>query len=127
MVIIEESNFADDKDMLYILHRLCLATANADLRQDMNVEDEYYSAIENRDTAIMNRDKTIAENNKKIAENNKKIAEQNGKIAEQNGKIAEQASQLRSMAQTMLANGMNIETIASAMKISVAEANALLK
>lgn len=31
------------------------------LRQDMNVEDEFFSAIEHRDTAIMMRDKKIEE------------------------------------------------------------------
>ena len=134
MVIIEESKFEDDKDMLYILHRLCLATADADLRQDMNVEDEYYTAIEDRDTTIMRLDKTIAEQdgkiaeqNGKIAEQNGKIAEQNGKIAEQNGKIAEQASLLRSMAQTLLSNGMTIDNIANALNISIENVKNILE
>ena len=127
MVIIEESKFEDDKDMLYILHRLCLATADADLRQDMNVEDEYYTAIEDRDTTIMRLDKTIAEQDGKIAEQNGKIAEQNGKIAEQNGKIAEQASLLRSMAQTLLSNGMTIDNIANALNISIENVKNILE
>ena len=36
---IDESLYADDADMLYILHRLTSAAADAKLRQDMNVED----------------------------------------------------------------------------------------
>lgn len=43
--------------MEYIVNRLSMAAADSEMRQNMNVEDEYYSAIENRDTAIMNRDK----------------------------------------------------------------------
>ena len=112
MVIIEESKFKDDEDMLYILHRLCMATANADLRLDMNVEDEYYSAIEDRDTTILMKEKVIAK--------------QEGTIAEQKGTIAEQTSQLRSLVQTMLANGMTIDLIASSMNKTVEEVNSLL-
>ena len=41
------------------LRRLIMASADAQLRQDMNVEDEYFQAIEDRDTAIMSRDKVI--------------------------------------------------------------------
>ena len=47
--------------MKHIIHRLLSAASDAKLRRDMNVEDEYFSAIENRDTAIMMRDQKIAE------------------------------------------------------------------
>ena len=47
--------------MKHIIHRLLSAASDAKPRRDMNVEDEYFSAIEDRDTAIMMRDQKIAE------------------------------------------------------------------
>lgn len=63
---LDENTYAGDDNMEYIVHRLTEAAADSDMRQNMNVEDEYYSAIENRDTAIMNRDKKIKEQEKEI-------------------------------------------------------------
>ena len=68
---IDESEYEDDAEMMHIIHRLLAAAADAKLRQDMNVEDEYFLAIENRDTAIMQRDKLIKEQDKQIADQGK--------------------------------------------------------
>ena len=119
MLELDETMYEDDEEMLYILRRLTQAASDSKLRQDMNVEDEFFSAIENRDTAILARDKKIKEQNGKIAEQNGKIAEQNGKIAEQDNKIteldnelAEQKAVMRSFMEAMKKNGMSIEEIA---------------
>ena len=58
---VDEDKFNGDLEMMHILHRLITAASDSKLRQDMNVEDEFFSAIENRDTALMQKDKTIAE------------------------------------------------------------------
>ena len=58
---IEESEYEDDADMMYILRRLTAAAASARMRLDMDVEDEYYSAIEDRDTALMERERALQE------------------------------------------------------------------
>ena len=91
---IDEDLYADDEEMIYILHRLTSAAANAKMRQDMNVEDEYFSAIEKRDTEIMVRDKRIEEQEIKLAEQDYKLAEQDYKLAEQDHKLAEQDHKL---------------------------------
>ena len=119
MININEDAYENDDEMMYIVHRLTIAAANAELRQEMNVEDEYFSAIEDRDTAIMNRDKIIKEQNSQIAE-------QNSQIAEQNSQIATKDNQLRSVIKMMLRNGMKIDDIASAMSINTEDINALL-
>ena len=41
---IDEDKYADDNDMMYMLHKLTAAAANSEMRQDMNVEDEYCKA-----------------------------------------------------------------------------------
>ena len=91
---IDESIYEGDDDMMYVLRRLKEAASDNKLRHDMNVEDEYFSAIEHRDTVILMRDKVIAEQNTQIAEQNTQIAEQNTQIAEQNTQIAEQNTQI---------------------------------
>ena len=44
-----------------IVQRLVAAASDAKIRHDMNVEDEFFSVIEKRDTDIMLKDKKIAE------------------------------------------------------------------
>ena len=146
---VDEDKFNGDLEMMHILHRLITAASDSKLRQDMNVEDEFFSAIENRDTAILQRDKKIASQqeildsqdkkiatqDKKIATQDKKIATQDKKIATQDKKIASQdheiaslkeekermGSKMRSMVKAMLDNGMAEETIAGILNISEEE------
>lgn len=71
---IDEDAYSGDEEMSRIIHRLLSAASDAKLRQDMNVEDEYFTAIENRDTAIMMRDKKIAEKDAQLAEKDEQLA-----------------------------------------------------
>ena len=68
--------------------------SDAKIRHDMNVEDEFFSVIEKRDTDLMLKDKKIAEQITQIAEKNSQIAEKNSQIAEQSNQIAEQNTQI---------------------------------
>ena len=82
------------------------------------MEDEYFLAIENRDTAIMQRDKLIKEQDKQIAEQDKQIAEQDKQIAEQDKQLANKDDIIISSAKIMKKNGMSIEEIAAITKLS---------
>ena len=53
--------------MQHIVHRLLAAASDAKLRQDMNVEDEYFMAIENRDTKIMMMEEQLAAQDQQLA------------------------------------------------------------
>ena len=110
---VDEDKFNGDLEMMHILHRLITAASDSKLRQDMNVEDEFFSAIENRDTALMQKDKTIAE--------------QGETIAEQGETIAEQKEQIRSMVKAMSGNGMSIEMISNITKIPLEEISKMTK
>lgn len=57
MIEIDDSLLSGNPNMEYIMHRLVSAAADPEVRQNMNVEDEFFSAIEERDTAVMLRDK----------------------------------------------------------------------
>ena len=103
---VDEDKFNGDLEMMHILHRLITAASDSTLRQDMNVEDEFFSAIENRDTALMQKDKTIAE---------------------QGETIAEQKEQIRSMVKAMSDNGMSIEMISNITTIPLEEISEMTK
>ena len=89
-IAINDDAYMGDPDMEYILKRLLSAASNPEVRQEMNVEDEFFKAIEDRDTAIMVRDRKIDEQDRKIDEQDRKIDEQDRKIDEQDRKIDEQ-------------------------------------
>ena len=94
ILCIDDSCYGGDADMERILHRLTMAAADADMRHRMNVEDEYYSAIEKRDTEILMRDKQIAEQKTLLDEQKSQIDEQKSQIDEQKSQINEQKSQI---------------------------------
>ena len=62
----DDDEYAGDAEMEYIVKRLLSAASNPEVRQEMNVEDEFFKANEDRDTAIMARDKTIDEQGKAL-------------------------------------------------------------
>ena len=116
---IDDSTYCGDADMEHILHRLTMAAADADMRHRMNVEDEYFSAIEKRDTEILVRDHKIAEQKSLLAEQRSQIDEQKSQIDEQKSQIDEQKSQideqkdmLRATIKMLLDAGKSVEEIA---------------
>lgn len=122
---IDEDEYAGDDEMMHIIHRLLAAAADAKLRQDMNVEDEYFLAIENRDTAIMRRDEQIKKQDKQIKEQNEQIKKNNEQIKEQDEQIKEQNNIILSSAKSMKESGMGVEQIAAITRLSIDEINAL--
>lgn len=102
---IDEKKYEDDADMMYMLHMLTAAAADSEMRQDMNVEDEYYKAIEDRDTAIMQREKEIKKREKEIKEREKEIKKKDEQLQQRD-------EQLRNMAKALFASGMDVSQIA---------------
>lgn len=109
---VNDTPFDDDEDMQYLLRRLLMAAANAQLRQEMNVEDEYFKALEDRDTALMMKDKKLAEQAEQL-EQNKAELEQN-------------KAQLRTMALLLSNSGMSVEEIAKSVGMSQDQVKLLL-
>jgi hypothetical protein len=117
---LDEALYSDDQEMNVILHRLTMAAADADLRHSMNVEDEYFSAIERRDTELMRKDKQLAEKNVLIAEKDGQLAEKDGQLAEKDGQLAEKDGQLNELLRTSVLSlhqaGLGPEAIADTLK-----------
>ena len=126
VMVLDETKYEDDDDMLYLLRRLTAATANAELRMDMNVEDEYFSAIEHRDTELMVKTQKLEEMDKKLTEKDNQLTEKDNQLTEKDNQLTEKDNQLKSMAQVMLNNGMSLEVIAQAMGKNVEEIKTLL-
>lgn len=129
---IDEDEYAGDDEMMHIIHRLLAAAADAKLRQDMNVEDEYFLAIENRDTAIMRRDEQIKKQDKQIKKQDEQIKVKDEQIKKNNEQIKEQGEQIKeqnniilSSAKSMKESGMSVEQIAAITRLSIDEINAL--
>lgn len=130
---IDEDKFADDNDMLYVLHKLTAAAANSEMRQDMNVEDEYYKAIEDRDTAIMQRDKMLRERDCKMAQmderlsqqserlsqQSEQLSQQSERLSQQSEQLSQQSEQLRNMAKALFVNGLSVEQISNMTGIDI--------
>ncbi len=91
---IDENKFEDDADMMYMLHRLTAAAADSVMRQDMDVEDEYYKAIEDRDTAIMEREKELNKQAQKLNEQAQELKEQKQELKEREKELKERAQEL---------------------------------
>jgi len=112
---IDDEAYRDDADMERILHRLSMAAADSDMRHKMNVEDEYFSAIEKRDTEILVRDHKIAEQKTQLAEQKTQLAEQKTQLAEQKTQLAERDNMIRSMAKMLTDAGKSLEEIATSL------------
>ena len=123
---LDERAYSDDSDMEHILHRLTMAAADAEMRHRMDVEDEYFSVIEKRDTEILLKDKKIAEQNVKIVQQDEKIVQQDERIAQQDEKLAQQQDMLRTSIQLFLHSGMALDEIADKLGKSTAELKQLL-
>ena len=106
---VDDDEYAGDTEMEYIVKRLLSAASNPDVRQEMNVEDEFFKAIEDRDTAIMARDKTIDEQGKTIDEQGKTIDEQGKTIDEQGKTIDEQGKTIDEQGKTIDEQGKTID------------------
>ena len=124
---IDEDKYADDNDMMYVLHKLTAAAANSEMRQDMNVEDEFYKAIEDRDTAIMQRDKILKEQSKQLSQQSEQISQQSEQISQQSEQISQQSEQLKNMAKALSASGLSNEQISQMTGMSIAEIAHLLE
>ena len=112
IISLDENLYEDDPDMMHILRRLSLATMSAEVRQEMNDEDEFYSVIEARDTEVMKK--------------NKIISDQKAQISDQKAQISDQKAQIKAMAQAMLKNGLSMDIIAQTLNKSIDEVKIIL-
>ena len=122
---IEEDCYAGDAEMQHIVHRLLAAASDAKLRQDMNVEDEYFMAIENRDTKIMMMEEQLANKEEQLAAQSQQLANKEEQLTAQNQQLAHQQDIIRQSARKMKEAGINIASICSMTQLSLDEVEQL--
>lgn len=110
---VNDEEYVGDVEMEYIVKRLLSAASNPEVRQEMNVEDEFFKAIEDRDTAIMARDKAIEDRDTAIMARDKTIDEQGKALIEKDKAISKKDKLLSNAVEGMLSKGMDMNTIAS--------------
>jgi len=94
MLKLDESEYEGDAEMLRIVHRLTAAAADAKLRHEMNVEDEYFSIIEDRDTELMARKKELAETKATLNETQASLSETQASLSETQASLSETQASL---------------------------------
>ena len=124
ILLVDERLYSDDQDMSLIIHRLTMAAADAQVRHSMNVEDEYISFIERRDTELMLKDKQLAEMDVLLAEKDAQLAAKAVLLAEKEGQLKEL---LRSSVLPLHKAGLSPETIAASLGKDVDVIKTLLK
>ena len=115
-----------DNDMQPIFHRLIMAGASVEMRQNMNVEDEYYSYIKQQEGKVYGLERDIAEKVCQLAEKDGQLAEKDGQLAEKDGQLAEKDGQLRTLVKMLVQSGQSVEAIADNLHIDVESVKALL-
>ncbi len=120
--------------MQYVIKKLMMASASADLRRQMDVEEEFFSEIDTRDAKLKvlgkkvdEQEQEIEEQKQELQQKDKKLDEQSQKLDEQSQKLNEQNQMIRSMAQSMLQAGMSVEEIAKVTKMDVEKIRDVLK
>ena len=108
----DKSLYTTDTDMQPIIHRLLMAASNIEMRQNMNVEDEYYSIIKEQEGKVYGLERDLAE----------KI----GELAEKEGQLAEKEGQLRELVKMLIQTGKSAEDIAATLHLDIQSVNALL-
>ena len=118
---INDTPFDDDDDMQYLLRRLLMAAADSQLRQEMNVEDEYFKALEDRDTALMIRDKKLAEqeemlkqNEAQLKQNEVQLKQNEAQLKQNEAQLKQNEAQMKTMVHLLSNTGMGIQQIAEA-------------
>ena len=108
VMYIDESIYRDDPEMMCLINRLVAAAADAQVRQNMNVEEEFFQAIEERDTLIMQREEALKQQKEQLAEQKNQLAEQGQQLAEQGQQLAEQGQQLAEQGQQLAEQGQQL-------------------
>ena len=83
-----------DDDMQPILNRLMKAALKPELRQDMNVEDEYFSIIKEQEGKVYGLERDLAEVAEQLAEKKDQLSEAQGQLSETKGQLSEAQGQL---------------------------------
>lgn len=114
-IFIDEDRYPEDNaEMQRILRRLLMAAVSSDIRQDMNVEDEYYSYLEQKETEVMIKEKIIAQKDAQLSQ-------QKEQLSQQKEQLSQKEAQLRASIKMLLDAGLSPAKVAESLGIDVAD------
>ena len=117
---LDDSVYAeDDIEMQRILRRLLMAASDVEMRMDMNVEDEYFSIIESRDTDIMIKTRELAE--KTVLLN-----EKDAQLEQKDAQLEQMKDKYRTIIKGLLDKGMSTKDISQVTGLTTTEIDEIL-
>ncbi len=138
---IDNNSFADDDDMAYIVHHLQSAASDPDIRNSMNAEDEFFKAIEDRDTEIMLKDKLLKQKDEDLKQKDEDLKQKDEDLKQKDEDLKQKDEDLkqkdedlkqkdttiRAAIQALHQSGMPAAVIAQTMKMAESEIEEILK
>ena len=133
-ILTVSEDMMDDEDTRRIVTRLLSAASDSQVRHNMNIEEEIFTALENRDTEIMlykkeasDAKKEASDAKKEASDAQKVINKQSVQLDKQSELLNKQSQQLQAAIRMLHSNGMDRGQIASALGISDKEVDSLLQ
>ena len=134
-IFIDEDRYAEeDAEMQRILRRLLMVAVSSDIRQDMNVEDEYYSYLEQKETEVMMKDRIIAQQDAQLSEQKEQLSQQKKQLSQQKEQLSQQKeqlsqkdAQLSTSIRLLLDAGLSAEKVAESLAVDIDTIMALSK
>jgi len=128
-IFIDEDRYAEeDAEMQRILRRLLMAAVSSDIRQDMNVEDEYYSYLEQKETEVMMKDRIIAQQDSQLLQKDVQLSQQKEQLSHQkeqlsqkDAQLSRQGTQLRASIKMLLDAGLSPAKVAESLGTDLAD------
>ena len=123
---LDDSVYAeDDIEMQRILRRLLIAASDVDMRMDMNVEDEYFSIIESRDTDIMIKTRELAEKTVLLEQKDAQLEQKDAQLEQKDAQLKQEQEQRRKLVKMLLDSGMKPEEISKNIGLSISDIESL--
>ena len=126
-LLLDESLYPeDDAEMQRILRRLLMAAASSDIRQDMNVEDEYYSYLEQKETEVLMKDKIIAQKDAQLSQKEVQLSQKEvqlsqkeAELSQKEAELSQKDTQLSKSIKMLIGTGLSIEKVAENLGVDV--------
>ena len=101
LIAVDEARLAKNPEMEYIMRRLASAAADPDVRQDMNVEDEFFSALEARDTTVMILNKQIEEKRAELEQKRTELEQKDAQLEQKDAQLEQKDKALSAMVKAL--------------------------
>lgn len=92
----------------------------------MNVEDEYFLALENRDTQLMIANKKLEEKEEQLSQQQERLSQQHEQLSQQQEQLSQQKEMIAKLIRSLHASGNTIEQIAVLVQMEAEEVRTIL-